>query len=63
MICPYNIRAKTEIQQWEQTPDENETSANGTTVARTVFKYMECKQSKCGAFYNGRCQYKKTNAD
>lgn len=57
MICPYNLRAKTDVQQWEQTPDDNQILTSGTTVTKVIYRYMECKQHECGAFYNGRCYY------
>lgn len=59
MICPYNLKSETQIQQWQQEPDDNQTPTDGTTVTRTVYEYMECKQSECGAWHNGKCCYNK----
>lgn len=63
MICPYNIREETEINHWGQSHNDEQTPTSGTTVTRKIYKYMDCKQKECGAFYNGRCRYIKTNAD
>lgn len=59
MICPYNLKSETQIQQWQQEPDDNQTHTDGTTVTRTVYEYMECKQSECGTWHNGKCCYNK----
>ena len=63
MLCPYNLRCETQVQHWQQTPDDNQTLTDGTTVTSTFYKYMECKQHECGAYYNGRCHYSKTDKD
>ena len=55
MICPYNVISETEVQQWGQNTDEMAT--DGTTITKTIYQYMECKQNDCGAFYNGICHY------
>ena len=38
MICPYNLKSETQIQQWQQEPDDNQTPTDGTTVTRTVYE-------------------------
>lgn len=56
-MCPYCKKTKTEFQQWNQNPDENQTLTEGKTATRTVYTYVECQREKCGAFYNGKCHY------
>ena len=63
MICPYNLRSETQIQEWKQTPDDDQVLTDGATVTRTVYKYMECKQHECGVYYNGRCHYNKFDSE
>lgn len=57
MICPYNLRCETQVQHWQQNPDDDQVLTDGATVTRTFYKYMERKQNECGAFYNGICHY------
>lgn len=59
MICPYICRTETQLQVWIQNPDENGTLTDGRTMTRTEYEYMECRKEGCGAWYDGRCQYKK----
>lgn len=61
MICPYNVISETEVQQWGQNTDEMATG--GTTITKTTYQYMECKQNDCGAFYNGICHYSKLDSE
>ena len=63
MLCPYNLRCETQVQRWQQNPDDNQTLTDGATITRTFYKYMECKQEDCGAFYNGRCYYNKPDSE
>lgn len=39
-MCPYCQTAKTEVQQWNQTPDENQTLTEGQTITRTVYTFQ-----------------------
>lgn len=59
MICPYNDRLQTTIQQWTQEySEENENQLpTGTTVTKVKFTPMECARENCGVFYDGRCHY------
>ena len=57
MLCPYNLHSETQIQHWQQNPDDDQVLTDGATVTRTFYKYMECKQNECGVFYNGICHY------
>ena len=57
MLCPYNLHSETQIQHWQQNPDDDQVLTDGATVTRTFYKYMECKQNECGEFYNGICHY------
>lgn len=61
MICPYNVISETEVQQWGQNTDEMAT--DGTTITKTTYQYMKCKQNDCGAFYNGICHYNKPDSE
>lgn len=58
LVCPYNIKSKSEIQSWNQENDEDQTPKDGKTIIHTVYKQMECSKGNCGAYYGGRCHYK-----
>lgn len=58
MICPYNLKAETTCQKWDQNSDENQILTDGKTTTRRVYEYMDCQKENCGAYYNGRCHYK-----
>lgn len=57
MKCPYNRKVETQVQKWEQSPDENQSLTDGKTVTQTVFELMDCEKENCGAWYNGKCCY------
>lgn len=44
MKCPYNRKIETTVQNWKQTPDENQTLTEGETVTQTVFELMDCEK-------------------
>ena len=60
MICPYNVKVHITVQQWTQEySEENENQLpTGTTWTNEYFKQMDCVREECGAFYNGRGNYK-----
>lgn len=59
MICPYNLSSRVEIQKWNQHPTDMNDSVfdNGGTLINTKFNHMECPKEKCGAWYDGHCNY------
>ena len=32
MLCPYNLRCETQVQRWQQNPDDNQTLTDGATI-------------------------------
>ena len=60
MKCPYNRKAETQIQVWNQVSDGNQVLTDGTTVMHIIFKLMDCEKENCGAYYEGRCRYNGT---
>lgn len=60
MICPYNLIRKTHFSKWEQKPLETNDSVMtaGTTIEQTTFELSECMQDQCGAYFDGKCNYK-----
>ena len=57
MKCPYNKKSETQIQNWEQSPDEQQNFTDGKVITQTVFELMNCEKENCGAYHNGRCCY------
>ena len=37
MKCPYNRKSETQLQNWNQNPDDNQNFTDGKTVTQTVF--------------------------
>ena len=58
LICPYNVKSKSEIQSWNQENDENQMPKDGKTIIQTVYEQMECLRERCGVYYDGKCHYK-----
>lgn len=44
MKCPYHRRVETQVQKWNQNPDENQSLTDGKTVTQTVFELMDCEK-------------------
>ena len=59
MLCPYLLKTETHIEMWEQKPDENGVVENGITVRKQEYVYSECQKENCGAYYDGKCNYRK----
>ncbi len=59
MICPYNLKSETQMQYWQQNPENEQDTTDGANVTRTVYHYMQCLREHCGAWYNGKCCYNK----
>ena len=57
MKCPYNKKSETQIQNWEQSPDEQQNFTDGKVITQTVFELMNGEKENCGAYHNGRCCY------
>lgn len=57
MKCPYNRKSETQVQNWRQSADENQSPEEGRTVTQTVFELMDCQRENCGVWRNGRCCY------
>ena len=53
MICPYNINQVYTVTQ--NSPDDGECN---DAVAMTKYTMLECPKEGCGAWQDGRCQYK-----
>lgn len=47
MKCPYIRRVETQVQKWNQNPDENQSLTDGKTVTQTVFELMDCEKENC----------------
>ena len=59
LICPYNIKSETSIQNWKQDhEDESQILTKGQTITQTVYEPMVCQKDERGAYYGGRCHYK-----
>lgn len=58
MHCPYACKTKTEFESWYQTYNENGQVEKCITSRNYCFTYEECLKEDCGAWYNGRCNYK-----
>lgn len=57
MKCPYNCRSETQVQNWDQSVNENQSPEKGRTVTQIVFELMDCEKENCGVWRNGRCCY------
>lgn len=58
MICPYNNKSETSIQNWTQDhDDDSQILTKGKTITQTIYEPMECQKENCGAWHNGRCNY------
>lgn len=57
MQCPYNRKSETQLQNWNQNPDDNQNFTDGKIVTQTVFELMDCEKENCGAWHNGKCCY------
>ena len=60
MRCPYLLKSKTEIQVWNQTPDDNQTITDGTNGTKTIYEYEQCVKADCGAYCGGKCNFNNT---
>ena len=60
MICAYNVKSKTYFRKWTQNPLETNENVlqNGMTVEQTITELAECERENCGAWYDGKCNYK-----
>ena len=62
MVCPDTIgkrKTVTTRQKCTDGPDEEDSR----TAEVVSFDMMECKRSECGAWHNGRCEYKGASND
>ena len=58
MICPYNRMATKQVIQTSYTLDD---SGNTTMTDQVVVEHhtlMECPEEGCGAWQDGKCNYK-----
>lgn len=60
LICPYRDKVETTVQKeiYCYSDDNPEQSTKTETILQTIHQPMECVKAECGAFYNGKCNYK-----
>ena len=54
MICPYNTKVDVTVTETE-TDDER---GIVKTVTKTMYKMLDCHKEECGAWQDGRCNYR-----
>lgn len=58
MICPYRDKTETTIQKETYHLSNDNLNIGTDIVTKTIYQPMECVKDECGAFYNGKCNYK-----
>lgn len=60
LICPYRDKVETTVQKeiYCYNDDNPEQSTKTETIVQTIHQPMKCVKAECGAFYNGKCNYK-----
>lgn len=58
-LCPYNYKKVRTLTNWNENPINEETEVKtGATLSTTEHEYMQCVEEKCGAWHNGKCNYR-----
>lgn len=57
MVCPYAVDRNIVI-QINREYDEEGTEIKFIQAEKNSAKFLKCQQADCGAWYNGRCQYR-----
>jgi hypothetical protein len=57
MICPYLVNTKKVIKITKKYNDDGQVAEHKETEDIST-QGAECIKTECGAWYNGRCQYK-----
>ena len=58
MKCPYTVNMLV-VEQVQNEYNSDGTHAGYQQITNTKREYIDCLREECGAFYNGRCNYKK----
>lgn len=58
MKCPYTVNMLV-VEQVQNEYDTCGTNLGYQQITKTTREYIDCLQAECGAFYDGRCNYKK----
>lgn len=56
MVCPYITNTKRTIEVNKTYTGAKETESN--EIEKITVEATKCAQADCGAWYNGRCQYR-----
>lgn len=58
MVCPYNTKSSRVVEQYEKAPGEGPDEESSQRITVSSWEMMECPRELCGAWQDGRCNYK-----
>ncbi len=60
MYCPYIKKSETwyRMTEWKHSDVNEAVVKEERTSCQTIYEMAECERENCGAFYDGKCNYK-----